>query len=198
MTSTLTMPRERAIQNAINKGFPKLQTQLMLDDEFAYNDEQRAAAMQIADVMRAGGTAIVSGSEGNGKTLMACTFAVNWYWRGLFRTRGPASYFTVCDLMSAIKDWYRKPEKPSPLATAKEAGMLWLDELLVTHTSGHDQNTIRELVDTRYRNRRPTVILTNLGDEGLEKSLDRPTLDRIRDGGAMIDMRGQSLRGAKV
>ena len=84
------------------------------------------------------------------------------------------------------------------MTRATGCGLLVIDEAAVTSTN-HSQDTVRELVDARYRNKRATVLITNLTQEGLLEALDKPTLDRCLEGGSgIVEIDGGSLRGVAV
>jgi DNA replication protein DnaC len=105
-------------------------------------------------------------------------------------------YFTQTQLLNAQKAWYGAGGRgESPIDRASWCGLLVMDELLTTHESPHDRNTIRDLLNRRYGDKRATLLLTNLSDDGLKRALDRPMLDRASDGGALIELKGNSIRG---
>ena len=81
---------------------------------------------------------------------------------------------------------------------ATQCNLLVIDELRPTHNTDFDQREIRELLDVRYSEKRATIVVCNLDDEGLKLALDKPTLDRFNDHGAVVTMQGVTLRGATV
>lgn len=146
----------------------------------------------ISPILQAGNSVIVRGDFGSGKTHMAVSIGYDWPGTG----RGGVVYQTVCGFLHELKDSYRnKTSGIGPMQRAVKCGLLILDELLANHGSEFDQSTIRELIDARYRNLKPTIILTNmLNNEGLIQALDKPTLDRMLDGGCVVTLKGVSQR----
>lgn len=191
----MTITRESAVRQAINHGFPRRQTQKFLVEGYASKPEQVEAEKKVSPLIGDGGLILIRGREGNGKTAFGCSYGYAWYLRGYSPTHGKARYWTETGLLNQQKAWYATKGDNEPLALARDCGLLVLDELLTTHDSNHDQNLIRDLLNTRYADKKPTILLTNLGDDGLSKALDRPTLDRISDGGALIELKGASMRG---
>ena len=188
--------RAAAVRQCTNSGFPRRQCEAFLNPSFDLKSNQHDACVRINPHILAGSIIVIIGGEGNGKTALACSYAYSWYLRGYSFKLGKALYFTMTQLLSAQKAWYGAGSKgDSPIDRALECGLLVLDEILTTHESPHDQNLMRDLLNRRYADKRTTMLLTNLGDDGLRKALDRPILDRIRDGGALIELKGNSIRG---
>lgn len=194
--TTFPLTRERAVHQAVLYGFPRRQTQEFLQYGYKYKPEQDRVAKIISPLIPTGALILIRGREGNGKTALACSYAYGWYLRGYSNARGKARYWTMTGLLNQQKSWYATKGGAEPLGEATECGLLVLDEILASHESPHDQNLMRDLLNARYAAKRTTILLTNLSDEGLAKAVDRPTLDRVRDGGALIEMRGDSMRGA--
>ena len=188
--------RATAIRQAVLAGFPKRHMEAIRLDRFDLNREQRAACERISPAINAGNLSLITGGTGAGKTMLACSYGYGWYYRGFSRRCGKARYWTHTHLVTAQKNWYAaRSTADSPMDQAGAAGMLMLDENVVTHGSEHDQSTIRDLINRRYDARKLTVLLTNLDDAGILSALDAPMLDRVADGGAMVRLTGQSLRG---
>jgi DNA replication protein DnaC len=194
----MTTPEARAtaIRQAINSGFPRRQCEAFRNPDFKYADEQLAAVECISKLIPRGSIIVIRGREGNGKTMIGCSYGYGWYLRNYSLKHGKALYFTQTELLASQKAWYGSGGKgDSPIDRALSCGLLVIDELLTTHESNHDQNMLRDLLDRRYAAKRTTILLTNLDDAGLVNALDRPILDRISDGGALVELRGKSLRG---
>ena len=197
-TSTHHSPdaRASAVRQCMVNGFPRRHCEAFMRDGFDLRPNQKDACIRINPHILEGSLIVITGIEGNGKTALACSYAYSWYLRGYSLPRGKALYFTMTQLLNAQKAWYGAGSKgDSPLDKALECGLLVLDELIASHESPHDRNLIRDLLNRRYADKRTTILLSNLGDDGLKKALDRPILDRISDGGALIELQGKSLRG---
>lgn len=188
--------RATSVRQCVNNGFPRRQCEALMRDGFDLNRDQKEACKQINPLILTGGLILIAGREGNGKTALACSYAYSWNLRGHSLPRGKALYFTMTQLLNAQKAWYGAGSNgSSPIDNAMECGLLVIDELITTHESPHDRNTIRDLLNRRYADKRTTMLLTNLDDDGMKRALDRPMLDRISDGGAFVELQGRSLRG---
>lgn len=182
-------PKERAAY-AIQSGLPRRHVE-KIEAGDPMNDEVFKCCEQITHLCVSRNTVLVRGGYGSGKTHMACAIGYNWPSTG----RGGVRYQTVCGLLIEIKGSFNlRTTGDGPLEKALKCGLLILDELLANTGSVFDQATIRELIDSRYRNMKPTIILTNLDDAGLLQALDKPTIDRMMDGGCVVTLKGKSLR----
>lgn len=182
-------PTDRATY-AIRSGLPKRHIE-KIAERIEMTTEVDQCLDKITPLLIDKNTVLIRGGYGSGKTHMATHIGYNWPGTG----KGGVRYQTVCGLLIEIKEAFgNKQTGDSPLAKAMKTGLLILDELLANTGSVFDQNTIRELIDHRYRNMKPTIILTNLDDAGLLEALDKPTIDRMFDGGCVVELKGESQR----
>ena len=189
------LTREQAIDTIAGLGrFPRLHTDALRSTESVIKAQQVAPARIAWSRALEGKQTLLQGGYGTGKTYIACLMAMVWYERGM---NAGARYWTQSGLLADQKSWYAKHEGTEPMRQATACGLLALDEMLPARMSEHDQAAIRELIDARYRNKRATLLITNLTQEGLLEALDDPTLDRCLEGGnGIVEIDGGSLRGA--
>ena len=178
-------------------GFPPLHIDRIADGKGKIMDVQLEPFTELRDRILGGKTSILQGVRGTGKTHLACGIAWSWTrWGKPTSVKGKALYWTMPAFLSEQASWYTSRDGDSPMTRATGCGLLVIDEAAVTSTS-HSQDTVRELVDARYRNKRATVLITNLTQEGLLEALDDPTLDRCLEGNnGIVEIDGGSLRGA--
>ena len=194
-TSTHHSPDAReptAPERAIAHGFPIKHCKKLEQPGFKWNKYQTAAIRRVQVIIDYGGMAIIQGVFGNGKTQIGARFGCKW----INEHRRPAPrYWVSIELLDAHRKWYGE-KGDSPLDRAALHGLLVLDDLRVpTGKSDHDYEQLNKMLDIRYRSNLPTLILTNLGGAGLNSVLGEKTIDRISDGGALIELQGKSLRG---
>ena len=187
-------PKERAIHQAGVSGFPPRHLALMNDGR-PMTPSQRKAINQIAPMIKVGGVIVISGNYGTGKTALASWLGYEWNLRGYSRGSGKCLYWTVHDLLRSQKSWFKDQNKPEPFEKARECGLLIVDELDSTNDSIFDQRELRQLIDWRYNRIKPTLFMTNLPPDQIAGAMDASTLDRVMDGGGLIEIKGESMRG---
>lgn len=143
-----------------------------------------------------GTSLIFSGGPGTGKTHLACAIAAE-----LIETyQTNVRFLTVTDALRAIKDTYRKDAELSErevLDSLLRPTLLILDEIGVQVGSDHEKLLLFEVLNGRYNDLRPTILLSNLSAADLETYLGQRVMDRYRECGAVIAFDWQSRRGAK-
>jgi DNA replication protein DnaC len=73
--------------------------------------------------------------------------------------------------------------------------LLVLDEIgRFPHKKQQEQEVLFYLINTRYQNRRPTILCSNLNGEEFAQHLGEALIDRIASRRVRIDLNGQSLR----
>ena len=185
--------RPTPIERAIAHGFPIKHCNRFAEPGFKWNRHQTRVIRQAQIIIDHGGMVVVQGVFGNGKTQIGARFGCQWFKE---LRRGPSPrYWVSIELLDAHRQWYGE-KGDSPMDRAASCGLLVLDDLRVpTGRSDHDYEQLNKMLDIRYRSNLPTLILTNLGDAGLNSVLGEKTVDRISDGGALIELQGKSLRG---
>jgi len=99
--------------------------------------------------------------------------------------------------MSDQKSWYGKQgdKGDEPIAVAKSCALLVIDQLKAEAGTMFDNNELAEILDQRYQDMRPSIVLTNVAKAKLPDVLPYHIVDRTRDGGALIELQGKSMRG---
>ena len=141
------------------------------------------------------GTSIVmSGGVGTGKTHLGASMA-----QEVIRKYGMKAHFTtVIKMVRRIRATYSRDSKESEemvLDYFMNRDLLIIDEIGVQSGSDHEHNTIFEIINERYADMKPTIILSNEGIEELTKILGERIIDRFRDGGAVMNFDWESYRG---
>lgn len=135
--------------------------------------------------MSTGCSAMFVGSTGTGKTMLAIGIARHVHDKG--RT---VRYATVWQAISRVKDSWAKSATESEAAVVAElAGcdLLVLDEVGIQYGTDFENNLLFSILNERYNNRRPTILISNLNQEGVTKFLGERIIDRMReDGGRVI------------
>lgn len=194
------------------EGFPARHRALLGDLESFPSPGHRRLHGAAASVLRSdhGGAIALLGPRGVGKTSEATRLAYEWVrdalerWLGLPTDfRAPrAVYRTLTELLNAEKSMFDSPQHgiATPLDLAATAPLFVLDEIheAPVHDTTWSRQQFVTLLDRRYRDRRPTILLGNLSEKGV-RGISESVWDRIREGGGFFDYSGMgSLRGNPI
>jgi DNA replication protein DnaC len=155
-----------------------------------------------------GGIVVMYGTNGTGKTRMAyevakkCTpkdshFSVGGMGWNSGKKERPAIYTTAVDLFMEIRDTFRPDSEQSEMAVVKkytEAGLLVLDEFQERGETPFEDRKITSIIDARYQNERPTILISNHSREEFASKLSAAVLDRIRENGCGLHFNWTSYR----
>lgn len=155
----------------------------------------RAFADGWAEKRAAGTSLVLTGSPGTGKTHLACAIGGHVIREHL----GGALFVTVSMMLRAIKETYRKDSPRSEQDVIDELvaqDLLIVDEIGVQVGSEHEKLLMFEVLNGRYQDMRPTILISNLSAEDLEAYLGHRVMDRYRECGAVLAFDWESHRGA--
>jgi len=137
---------------------------------------------------------VAIGTVGTGKTHLACAMLMQLAKDG-FCVR----YTTVSGLIRSIRDTWRKDSQHSETAALQclaDVDLLVIDEVGASFGTEAEITQLNDLVDIRYRNMKPIVVITNLDREGLKRALGERAFDRLRENdGVVAVFSGESWRG---
>jgi DNA replication protein DnaC len=137
-------------------------------------------------VRKAGSNLTFCGNPGCGKTHLACAIANH-----LLDAEKTVIYTTVLELIRGIRDTWRRDSRESEtdaVAKYRNVDLLILDEVGVSFGSEAEKNQLFDVVDGRYREMRPTVIVSNLNGKALQECLGPRIFDRLMEVGSTVVM----------
>lgn len=136
---------------------------------------------------------IFSGKAGTGKTHLACAIANQLIEQGTY-----AKFFTVTGMLRRIKESFSKDSKESEsdlMEKFAHVELLILDEAGMDYGTEFNKTLMFEVLNRRYENMRPTIVLTNLDIGALKEYFGERILDRMREGGGkMVTFNWESQR----
>lgn len=146
---------------------------------------------------RKGGSLVLVGGPGTGKTHLACAIA-NVIMPDHLAT---VAFGSVSDIMREIRSTYgNKTDRTEiqALADLVKPDLLIIDEVGASSGSEHEVQMLFDIIDKRYRNLRPTIVISNLNEEKLEQFLGHRVMDRFRETGSIVAFTWESHRGKQV
>jgi DNA replication protein DnaC len=130
-----------------------------------------------------GTSMLLVGKPGTGKTHLGCAMAI-----AVARLGDTALFATATEFTRAIRETYNggKLSEAQTIERYAAPSLLVLDEVGASSGSDHEKQQLFELINRRYSESRPTVLLTNLSVEDVQAYLGERILDRLRDGGGKL------------
>jgi DNA replication protein DnaC len=190
------------IENRLNQaGIPKRFRDRTIESYIADTDAKKASLLIAKDYLenfkenhKNGATLIFSGKAGTGKSHLAIAIAQ------AVMPKYTALYINALDAIRMIRDTWRKDSKQSEIQVLELLGsidLLILDEVGVQTGTENEQILMFDIINRRYRDSKPMIILTNLNAEGFKEYITERSFDRLREGGKWVTFNWESYRGIK-
>lgn len=197
--------RQARIEARLNTaGIPFAFRSRTLDNFKAETDEQRYAldlAREFSDNfwtrhMKAGTFLVFGGEPGTGKShlAIATTAAV--------LSRGTAMYSRSSDVIRRVRATWRRDSDQTEEDVLRLLGhdldLLIIDEVGVQRGTEDEQMILFDVIDRRYAELLPTILLTNLGGKAFSEFLGPRIMDRLRERAVFVPFRWDSYRGRQA
>lgn len=147
-----------------------------------------------AETRRQGTSLILTGGPGTGKTHLACGIAAAL----IEQHYATVLFLTVLEALRSIKATYNRESEISEqeaIDNLSAPGLLILDEIGVQLGTEHEKMLLFDVLNSRYQECRPTILLSNLSGADLEQYLGQRVMDRYRECGAVLAFDWDSYRG---
>lgn len=150
---------------------------------------------QFDRALTSGGSLILSGRPGTGKSHLAA--AVMHVVMAAGRS---AQYVTCMDMIRAVRATWRRDSDLTEEQVLRQLGesvdLLVIDEIGVQYGTEGEQNTMFDVLDRRYREMRPVILLTNADRAGFRDAVGERVFDRLREVAQWIPFAWDSHRPA--
>lgn len=141
---------------------------------------------------RNGSCLVLAGNVGTGKTHLGCAILHEVLRHGM-----KGRYTTVARCIRRIRLAYRDRSvtEEAMLAEFVQPDLLVLDEIGKQRGTEDEQQLLFEVLNDRYNDMLPSIVISNYGKDGLIKYLGEPLFDRLRErGGVFVPFDWESHR----
>jgi len=157
-------------------------------DDYNVECEGQKVALQTCKNLKH--NAIMTGSYGTGKTMLANCIAnqSDKYNKPIVTTLAKIGR----QFRSAFKcDDFTETELMDDISTTE---LLVIDEIGVSRIGDFEYRYLNEIIDNRYDNRLPTIIISNLTIDQLKTAIGDRLIDRLKEDGVSITFKWDSYR----
>jgi DNA replication protein DnaC len=147
-------------------------------------DWARDYCNQFDLALQSGRSAVFSGSPGTGKTHLAIGVLQHIIEKG-----GTGLYCTVMSMLGRIKDTFHRDaheHEADVIEAFRRVDLLVVDEVGKGIDSNYELAQFFRILDLRYQDLKPVLLVSNLGEIELRKFLGEPIVDRMREGGGRL------------
>jgi len=153
----------------------------------AQTDGQRRAltvsrdfAESFPEHRRKGSGLIFAGLPGTGKSHLAAAILQVAMLGG----KNAVAYTTCLDMIRSVRDTWRRDSVRSEtqvLNHLQGLDLLAIDEVGVQYGTDGEQTILFDVLDRRYREMKPTILLTNQDSDGFKGFIGERTYDRLKE-----------------
>lgn len=194
--------RQRRLEQRLTTSGIPLRFRDRTFDNFVADTDAKRNALKIAKDFahdfdthfRDGTTVVFSGKPGTGKSHLAIAAGMS------AMSTGTVLYLNALDLVRMVRDTWRRDTEMTESAVLTElstVSLLIIDEVGVQYGTEGEQVILFDVLNRRYRDLMPTILLTNLGKAGMKEYLGERSFDRLREGGIWVAFDWESHRGGR-
>lgn len=167
-----------------------------------YRAEQGTKAFNVRDIcytyakefdrnLKTGASLVLSGNPGTGKSHLAAAILQE------ILPKHVGAYVTLMDLIRKLRDTWRRDSEMTEsqlLAKLQAIPLLVIDEVGVQYGTDGERSILFDVMDRRYREVRPTILMTNLGKEDFRQAVGDRVFDRLTEVARWVPFDWQSYR----
>jgi DNA replication protein DnaC len=180
------------VRKLTKSGFGRREAELVTNANFQTSPEWQAKYTTVCQHLKAKGTTLIAGDCGTGKTVMACLIASKYQL-----AKRSVVYTRAIDFFRGLKSTYRKDATQTEaqfLDQFEDADLLIIDEIQDRSETNWENSLLNNIIDHRYSNLQPTILLTNQIGDNATATLPRSIISRITGTGAFVQLDWNSLR----
>ena len=180
---------ERRVRNRERKfnerGIPRRFRETKLEDYVADTAEKRKVLAIITDYLEkqeevgeVGRSLLLYGNVGTGKTRLATSVVKGW--------KGVGYYITAREYTRLIRSTYSNGSAVTEqdiVDRFTDYSVLVIDEIGKQFSTDSEKYAIFDIINARYNEMQPTILVSNMSIIDIEDFLGKPTLDRIKENG---------------
>jgi DNA replication protein DnaC len=170
---------------------------------FTASSPAQKSALEVAQkfhggfdvALRDGSFLIFQGAPGTGKTHLACALL-----RNLLHDGATGIYLSAIDAIRMLRESWQKGAELTELETLKKLerfDLLVMDEIGVQFATDAERIQLFDILNRRYAELRPTVLITNLTVTEMQSTLGERIFDRFREVATVVTFNWPSFRGQK-
>jgi DNA replication protein DnaC len=154
-------------------------------------------ADNFSEKLKLGTSLILCGKTGTGKTHLSCAIANQI----IQQSGNPVVFLSVMRAIRTVKETYSKSSKlteQQAINNLSRPDLLILDEVGVQFGSDAEKIILFEIINERYQNMKPTILISNLSPEEITDFIGDRVADRMREnGGTVLKFEWESNRASK-
>lgn len=206
----LANARRKQIEKTLgDSGIPKRFLNKSFNDFVPENDTAKNRrdvcydyAFNFPENRKAGRSLIFCGTTGTGKSHLSCAIANYIIENHSIENRGcTAVFMKVSKAIRKVKETYSRDSKMSEQEAInwfRTPDLLILDEVGVQFGTEAEKYILFEIINERYENMLPTILLSNLALKGIIEYVGERVVDRMKEGGGnVLIFDWKSHRGVK-
>ena len=190
----------KSVQERIEaSGIGKRYFNASFDNYQTSNEQQEAAVRKLKSfaerfdkALDLGYGFMLLGSHGTGKNHLASAVI-----RHVITNGHSAKLTTVTKMIRDIRESWRKESgllESKVIQKFVDYDLLVIDEVGVQYGTDSERISVSEVINDRYSNEKPTILISNLDEQGVTETLGLRIVERMRHNGSIIPFEWESYR----